>query len=101
MEKKICNSIGSTHLCNGCGASVPHTGCEPCPLNKEAKCVAVKLNEESNKVDISVLTCKEGTFIKIIDLVAYLHTCKHTNSENTINRNFILNDIIKRLETLK
>jgi len=39
--KVICNSIGSTHLCNECGASMLHNkqGCEPCPINKEAKCV--------------------------------------------------------------
>jgi len=41
MGNVICNSIGTTNLCNGCGASVPHYhfSCEPCPINKTAKCV--------------------------------------------------------------
>jgi hypothetical protein len=42
MHKVICNSIGSIpHLCNGCGAASPHynTHCEPCPVNKNARCI--------------------------------------------------------------
>lgn len=44
MNKVICNSIGSTHACNGCGAAKEHDhdSCEPCPINKEAKCVEVE-----------------------------------------------------------
>lgn len=40
MERKICDSIGSIELCDGCGAAKPHnpTYCEPCPVNKEARC---------------------------------------------------------------
>lgn len=47
MKKVICNSIGSTHACVGCGASVAHDhdSCEPCPINKEARCTAVVRNQ--------------------------------------------------------
>lgn len=43
-KEVICNSIGSAgHLCTECGAAKPHNkqGCEPCPVNKEAKCIPV------------------------------------------------------------
>lgn len=45
MQKAICNSIGSCHLCEGCGAAKLHSGhlCEGCPVNKEAKCEMVFL----------------------------------------------------------
>lgn len=38
--KRICDSVGSIELCNGCGAAKPHnpTYCEPCPVNKDAIC---------------------------------------------------------------
>jgi hypothetical protein len=41
MEKVICSSVGSLELCQGCGAARPHwnTACEPCPINKNARCV--------------------------------------------------------------
>lgn len=44
--KVICDSIGKCHLCNGCGAAVPHDHdyCEPCPVVKDAKCVEVTFN---------------------------------------------------------
>ena len=43
MCKVLCNSIGSTHLCDGCGASKPqnYRFCEPCPANNSAKCLIV------------------------------------------------------------
>lgn len=43
MKKVICNRIGSTHLCEGCGAAIPHynTSCEPCPVNEHAQCIEV------------------------------------------------------------
>ena len=45
MCKVICDSIGSTHLCDGCGASKIHNGnyCEPCPANGKAKCMIVPM----------------------------------------------------------
>jgi hypothetical protein len=42
MQKVICNAIGSVPgLCNGCGAASLHykTYCEPCPVNKNARCI--------------------------------------------------------------
>lgn len=60
MEKVICNSIGSCHLCAGCGASVPHhhDHCEPCPVNENAKClpiadrhVVLRYNEVTKKYE--------------------------------------------------
>jgi hypothetical protein len=38
--KSICNSIGTTDLCFGCGASHIHYSecCEKCPSNDKAKC---------------------------------------------------------------
>lgn len=49
MSKVICNSIGSTHLCNGCGAAKPHyrMSCEPCPANDQAKCIEVAPEKRS------------------------------------------------------
>lgn len=46
--KVICNAISSCHLCDGCGAANYHDkmGCEPCSVNKEAKCVPVIKEEE-------------------------------------------------------
>lgn len=50
MSDVICNSIGSTPHCKGCGASVPHyhLGCEQCPVNPNAKCIPVEsINKDS------------------------------------------------------
>lgn len=44
MKKVICNSIGSTRICKGCGAAKPHDlgSCEPCPVNENAKCIVAR-----------------------------------------------------------
>lgn len=47
MSKVICNSVGKSDLCNGCGAAKPHypVCCEPCPVVATAKCVDVVFND--------------------------------------------------------
>ena len=42
---KICDSVGLSELCNGCGAAMPHSGdyCEPCPAVSTAKCNSIEL----------------------------------------------------------
>src|SRR4051812_41130146 len=57
MSDVICNSIGSTHLCDGCGAATPHyfISCEPCPVNKEAKCVPVNQADEGEQLFLKAM----------------------------------------------
>jgi len=55
MHLVICNSVGSTALCNGCGAAELHyhNSCEACPINSLAKCydaVELKPNKSHHRV---------------------------------------------------
>lgn len=71
--KVICNSIGSvasnslmaqSRECYLCGASTPHddSSCEPCPWNKDAKCIPVDPEGEKLKRQDPELTALYALF---------------------------------------